>query len=361
MTLDRLPMGSTIGILGGGQLGRMLAMAAARLGLKAHIYCPEPDGPALDVTPWRTIAPYEDKAALFGFADSVDVVTYEFENVPAETARFLSVHRPLRPGAQALAVSQDRLAEKQFLSSLGVPVAPYRPVRFIEELHEALEALGTPAVLKTTRLGYDGKGQRIIRDPADAVDAFESLSPRPLVLEAFIPFDKEVSIVAARGLTGEIAAYDPAENRHEHHILRTSTVPAAIADDTALEARRIAEKVLAALDYVGVMGVEFFVEPSGSVLVNELAPRVHNSGHWTDTVCTTDQFAQHIRAIAGWPLGDPARFADAVMENLIGDEIDRLPGDVAAGTRPQAYGKTAARPGRKMGHLTRIAPRTPAR
>jgi 5-(carboxyamino)imidazole ribonucleotide synthase len=355
MTTEPLPPGSTIGILGGGQLGRMLALAAARLGMKTHIYCPDPQSPAFDVTPRKTVAAYEDKAALFGFADAVDIVTYEFENVPAETARFLDVHKPLRPNARALVVAHDRLAEKSFLQGLGIPVTPFRPVLSLEDLQEGLAALGTPAVLKTTRLGYDGKGQRIVQAGDDLGAAFESLAPKPLVLEAFVAFAKEISVVVARGADGAVAAYDPAENVHRDHILATSTVPAAIAPGTATEARRIAETIVSALDYVGVLGVEFFVLPTGAVLVNEIAPRVHNSGHWTEAVCVTDQFEQHIRAVCGWPLGDVARLADVVMRNLIGDEILGIPDSLTRGVRPQLYGKAEARPGRKMGHLNQIA------
>lgn len=350
-----LPPGSTIGILGGGQLGRMLALAAARLGFKTHIYCPDAQSPAFEVTPNRTVAAYDDEQALAVFASHVDVVTYEFENVPARTAKFLAELKPLRPGANALAISQDRLAEKAFLTVNRIAVAPFAAVPDHDRLDEALAEIGTPAVLKTTRMGYDGKGQRIVRNDVDAGVAFELLSPKPLVLEGFIEFDKEISVVVARNTRGEIAAFDPAENVHRDHILKTSTVPADIGKKTAREARDIAEKIVTALDYVGVLGVEFFVLPSGRLLVNEIAPRVHNSGHWTEAVCITDQFEQHIRAIAGWPLGDPARMADVVMENLIGDEIGAIPANLAPSIQPHVYGKSESRAGRKMGHINRIA------
>ena len=356
MPSEFLPPGSTIGILGGGQLGRMLALAAARLGMKTHIYCPDPQSPAFDVTPLRTVAAYEDEAALSAFAHGVDVVTYEFENVPAETARFLSQHRPLRPDARALAVAQDRLEEKSFLTMHGLPVAPHRPVRSADELRTAIEALGRPAVLKTTRLGYDGKGQRTLRTGDDPAAGFAELSPKPLVLEAFVPFELEISVVVARGLDGSIAAYDPAENRHQNHILATSTVPASISAATAAAAEGMAKRIVSALDYIGVLGVEFFVLDDGTPLVNEIAPRVNNSGHWTEAVCPTDQFEQHIRAICGWPLGDARRFADARMENLIGDAVAAAPNDLSPASRLQLYGKAEARPGRKMGHITRIGP-----
>ena len=356
---DALPLGATIGILGGGQLGRMLSLAAARLGFKTHIFCPDPASPAFEVTPHRTVAAYDDEAALAAFAAAVDVVTYEFENVPAHTASFLATLKPLRPGAGALAVSQDRLAEKAFIGKLGIAVAGHRAIESVADLRAAVAALGVPAILKTTRLGYDGKGQRVLRDGDDFDAAFAALAPHPLVLEAFVPFMREISVIVARGLDGATAAFDPAENVHRDGILATSTVPAAISAETAAEAQRIAARIAAALDYVGVLGIEFFVLQSGALVVNEIAPRVHNSGHWTEAVCVTDEFEQHIRAIAGWPLGDPSRLADVVMENLVGDAIAAIPGGLGAGIRPHAYGKAESRAGRKMGHLNRIIAKTP--
>lgn len=358
-TTDPLPPGSTIGILGGGQLGRMLALAAARLGMKTHIFCPDPLSPAFEVTPHKTVARYDDEAALAAFADAVDVVTYEFENVPARTAEFIAARKPLRPGALALAVSQDRLEEKAFLSASDVPVAPYRPVYALDDLDAALAELGTPAVLKTTRLGYDGKGQRIIKTLNEAAAAFDALEPKPLVLEAFVPFDKEISVIVARNAQGEIRDFEPSENVHRDHILKTSTVPASIAPELALKASEAARTIVEALDYVGVMGIEFFVLAGGEeLLVNEIAPRVHNSGHWTEAVCVTDQFEQHIRAVLNWPLGDTTRMADVVMENLIGYEADSIVDLLGPGVRPHLYGKTEARPGRKMGHLNRVGRET---
>ncbi|WP_127142528.1 5-(carboxyamino)imidazole ribonucleotide synthase [Pelagibacterium montanilacus] len=350
-----LPAGSTIGILGGGQLGRMLSLAASRLGFKTRIYCPDPASPAFDVTPSSIVAGYEDEAALEGFARLVDVVTYEFENVPLSTAEMVARHAPLRPGARALEVSQDRLTEKAFLTDAGIAVAPYRAVADREELEDALEDIGYPAVLKTTRLGYDGKGQRTIRTQEDAASAFEAIGGVQLVLEAFVPFAKEISVIAARSLSGEAVCYDPAENTHENHILKTSRVPADIDGPALKAAIKAAGTIVEALDYVGVMGIEFFVLADGGLLVNEIAPRVHNSGHWTEAVCVTDQFENHIRAIAGWPLGTTLRMADVVMENLIGDEIEDLAGRINGGTRPHSYGKAEARPGRKMGHLNHVA------
>lgn len=354
--LSALPPGTMIGILGGGQLARMLSLAASRLGMRTHIFCPDPVSPAFEVTPHRTVAAYDDEVALAAFAEAVDVITYEFENVPAATAQFLAARKPLRPGANALAISQDRLAEKAFLASKNIPVAPHRAITTLPELEAAIDALGLPAVLKTTRLGYDGKGQRVLRDRAEAAEAFAALAPKPLVLEAFVPFDKEISVVVARNLSGEVRAFDAAENVHRHHILFTSTVPADIAPGLEKHAAMLAKVIVVALDYVGVLGVEFFVVPGErpTLMVNEIAPRVHNSGHWTEAVCLTDQFEQHIRAVLGWPLGDPARMADVVMENLVGDEVTAVPGDLDGNTQPHLYGKTEVRPGRKMGHVNRI-------
>jgi 5-(carboxyamino)imidazole ribonucleotide synthase len=356
-----LPPGSVIGILGGGQLGRMLALAAARLGMKTHIYCPDPQSPAFDVTPRRTVAAYEDEAALAAFAASVDVVTYEFENVPLTTAEFLARHRPLRPGARALGIAQDRLAEKTFLAVNRIPVAPFAAIPNLGQLEGELKEIGVPAVLKTTRLGYDGKGQLRIGKRKDAAAAFAALAPKPLVLEAFVPFEKEISVVVARGLDGETAAFDPAENSHRDHILKQSRVPARIGRRTATRAVEIATAIATALEYVGVLGVEFFVLGGGKLLVNEIAPRVHNSGHWTEAVAMTDQFEQHIRAVCGWPLGDPRRLADVTMENLIGDEAGALPAALKAAMQPHLYGKAESRPGRKMGHINRIAAKNPAK
>lgn len=351
--MSPLAPGARIGILGGGQLGRMLSLAASRLGMRTHIFCPDAQSPAFEVTPHKTIAAYEDETALKRFAAEVDVVTYEFENVPLRTAQVIEALVPLHPGPLALSVSQDRLAEKAFLTGAGVSVAPYRPVSTREELAAAIAEIGLPAVLKTTRLGYDGKGQRTIRTAGEAETAFTALGGVQLVLEGFIPFEKEISVIIARGANGDTAVYDPSENVHVDHILKTSTVPAAISPTIAENAIAAARRIAAALDYVGVMGVEFFVAGE-TLLVNEIAPRVHNSGHWTEAVCVTDQFENHIRAVCGWPLGATTRLADVVMENLIGTEIADLPARTTPGVRPHAYGKTEARPGRKMGHINTV-------
>ncbi|SEK38317.1 5-(carboxyamino)imidazole ribonucleotide synthase [Roseivivax marinus] len=349
-----LPSGSTIGILGGGQLGRMLSVAAARLGLRAHVFDPGADAPAGHVAHKVTTAGYDDLAALDAFAESVDVVTYEFENIPTEALDRIESIRPIRPGREALRVSQDRATEKAFLEELGLKVAPWAEVHDPDSLAAALESVGTPAILKTRRFGYDGKGQARLSTPDAAGSAWEAVSGAPSVLEGFVDFRCEISVIAARGLDGAVSCFDPGENVHEGGILRTTTVPASVPGSVATDAVLLAARILNALDYVGVMGVELFVTDAGLV-VNEIAPRVHNSGHWTQNGCTVDQFEQHIRAVAGWPLGDGQRHADVVMENLIGDDIDAVPR--IAGESDAAlhlYGKGDARPGRKMGHVNRV-------
>lgn len=349
-----LSPGATIGILGGGQLGRMIAVAAARLGFAAHVYEPAAHPPAGDVARRVTTAPYEDADALTAFARSVDVVTYEFENVPADALDRIEAIRPIRPGRRALAVSQDRIAEKDFLSGLGLSVAPYRAVHALTDLEAAIAAIGAPAILKTTRLGYDGKGQARLGDAGDAAAAWAAMAGAPAVLEGFVDFAFEASVIAARGLDGRVAAYDPGENVHRAGILHTTRVPSRLTAAQRQDAVLIAGRILNALDYVGVLGVELFVTPAG-LLVNEIAPRVHNSGHWTQNGCVIDQFEQHVRAVAGWPLGDGSRIADVEMENLIGDDILRVP-EIARDPRAaiHLYGKAEARPGRKMGHVNRI-------
>lgn len=353
-----LPAGSTIAIIGGGQLGRMLAMAAARLGYRTTILEPQADCPAAQVANRQIVAAYDDPAALDDLAATCAVVTYEFENVPVGAARRLAAKVAVMPPPRALEVSQDRLAEKTFLNEIGVKTAAFRAVESDGDLSEALAAFGWQGVLKTRRLGYDGKGQRVFRGGEQVEGAFAELGGAPLILEAFVPFVREISVIAARGRDGAIACYDPAENVHRDGILHTSTVPAAIGSETADAARDAARTILNALDYVGVIGVEFFVMADGSLLVNEIAPRVHNSGHWTEAACPISQFEQHIRAIAGLPLGPTGRHSDCLMENLIGDDVMRAP---ALAAEPDValhlYGKAEARPGRKMGHFTRIAAR----
>jgi 5-(carboxyamino)imidazole ribonucleotide synthase len=352
--MTELKSGSTIGILGGGQLGRMLSVAASRLGYKTHIFEPSANPPAADVAHALTTASYDDLAALRAFAGSVDVITYEFENIPTAALDALEAICPIRPNRRALAISQDRLLEKDFLTGLGLTCAPYAPVNSAADLDAAIAKIGAPAILKTTRLGYDGKGQARIKTAADAPAALASMAGAPSVLEGFINFSHEVSVIAARGLDGSVACYDPGENVHKDGILSTTTLPARLSPTQRTDAILLAARILNALDYVGVMGVELFVTASG-LIVNEIAPRVHNSGHWTQNGCAVDQFEQHIRAVTGLPLGDGSRHADVVMENLIGDDIDRIPAilrerDAAL----HLYGKAEARPGRKMGHVNRI-------
>ena len=355
---EMLPAGSTIGILGGGQLGRMLSVAAARLGYRTHIYEPAANPPAADVAHAVTTAPYEDAAALTAFAKAVDVITYEFENVPTSALDLLESLRPIRPGRRALATSQDRIAEKDFLPGIGMTTAPYAFVQGQAELEAALARIGAPAILKTTRLGYDGKGQARIRSAADAPAALAAMNGAAAVLEGFVDFSFEASVIAARSLSGEVAAYDPGENVHRDGILHTTTVPARLTPSQRTDAVLIAARILNALEYVGVMGVELFVTPT-ALIVNEIAPRVHNSGHWTQNGCAIDQFEQHIRAIAGWPLGDGTRHADVEMLNLIGDDIAEVPALARQkDTAIHLYGKAEARPGRKMGHVNRILRRT---
>ncbi|RRH76662.1 5-(carboxyamino)imidazole ribonucleotide synthase [Falsigemmobacter faecalis] len=353
-----LPTGAVIGILGGGQLGRMLAVAAARLGYKTHIYEPAANPPAADVAHALTTASYEDAAALQAFAGAVDVITYEFENIPTSALDLLESLKPIRPGRRALAVSQDRVAEKTFLNDLGLTTAPWAPVETAADMAAAVAKIGAPSILKTTRLGYDGKGQARLRDASDAEAAFEAMQGAPAVLEGFVHFTHEVSVIAARGLDGQVSAYDPGENIHREGILHSTTVPASLRPAQRQDAVLIAARILNALDYTGVMGVELFVTPQG-LLVNEIAPRVHNSGHWTQNGCAVDQFEQHIRAVTGWPLGDGSRHSDVVMENLIGEDITRL-ADYARepGTALHLYGKAEARPGRKMAHINRVKPRS---
>ncbi len=356
------PLGpdATIGILGGGQLGRMLALAAARLGFKCHVLCPDPHSPAFDVVRRVTEADYADMAALDRFANDVDVVTYEFENVPAETATFLSARKPVLPDPKVLAITQDRLVEKEFVTSLGIGTAGFTAVDSPDGLTAALRVIGEPAVLKTRRFGYDGKGQAMIRNGGDPVALFDDLGGQPQILEALVPFEREISVVAARGRDGQVESFEVTENEHQDHILKISRLPASVSPAVASEARRIAEAIAAAFGYVGVLAVEMFVVPDGAghaVLVNEIAPRVHNSGHWTIDGASVSQFEQHIRAVAGLPLAQPIRRGRVEMTNLLGDEVNDLGRWLAMpGTAVHLNGKTSVRPGRKMGHVTQVFP-----
>ncbi|WMT73997.1 5-(carboxyamino)imidazole ribonucleotide synthase [Bradyrhizobium sp. Ash2021] len=357
----KLQPGDTIGILGGGQLGRMLAMAAARLGFRCQVFSPDPDSPAFDVVLNATCAEYADVEALELFANDVDVVTYEFENVPAATAMVLAARRPVLPAQKILETTQDRLIEKDFITRLGIGTADYADVSSAATLRAAINRIGLPAVIKTRRFGYDGKGQAIIREGDDPDQIWNDLGTKSAILEAFVPFEREISVIAARSANGDVECYDVTENEHRDHILKISRAPADIPDELAAQARSIAEKIANALDYVGVLAVEMFVvmENGGpQVLVNEIAPRVHNSGHWTLDGASISQFEQHIRAIAGWPLGKPVRHGPVTMTNLIGDDILGYEQWLTVpGATVHLYGKGPPRPGRKMGHVTEVLPR----
>lgn len=348
---------TTIGIIGGGQLGRMLAMAAARLNFRTIILEPQADCPAAQVANRQIVAAYDDPSALEELATVCDVVTYEFENVPVSAAEALAQTVPVYPPPKALEAAQDRLVEKRFINDCGIPTARFHAVDSQADLEAALADFGGQGVLKTRRLGYDGKGQKVFRSSADSADgAYAELGSVPLILESFVAFEREISVIAARATDGSVACYDPAENVHRNGILHTSTVPATITDATASAAREAAEKILTTLGYVGVIGIEFFALADGSLIVNEMAPRVHNSGHWTEATCVISQFEQHIRAVAGLPLGNADRHSDCVMQNLIGDDILALPDWLKRrDTLVHLYGKTESRPGRKMGHVTTLA------
>jgi 5-(carboxyamino)imidazole ribonucleotide synthase len=352
--------GGTLGIVGGGQLGRMLALAAARYGLKTHIYAPDRDSPAFDVSARQTCKPYDDEAALIRFAEAVEAVTYEFENVPGRTAEIIAARRPLHPNAKALATAQDRFLEKSFLAGLGIATAPFAPVGGEADLKRALAEIGRPAVLKTRRFGYDGKGQLIIRDQISPADAWRNLRGAPCILEGFVAFAGEVSVVAARDAGGAFAAYDLCANTHRNHILDRTQVPAASSARAEEAAVAITRRIADALDYVGVIAVEMFLVREADrerLVVNEIAPRVHNSGHWTIEGAATSQFEQHVRAVCGWPLGSTARLGRIDMRNLIGHEADAWATLLEEpGTHLHLYGKAEARPGRKMGHVTQVRP-----
>jgi 5-(carboxyamino)imidazole ribonucleotide synthase len=353
-----IPPGAVIGILGGGQLGRMTALAAAELGYRCHIFCPERESPAAQVAWAATCAEYDDQPALERFAQAVQVVTFEFENIPHDSVRLLAGRVPVRPDWQALRVAQNRVVEKEFLNGIGVATAPWRAVNSATDLAAGLAALGRPAVLKTTRMGYDGKGQVMIGAEMGADEAWRRMGADQGILEGFVDFACEISVIVARGLDGQAQAYVPVENRHANHILAETVAPARIEPALARAAEAIAFKTAEALDLVGLLAVEMFVTRDGQVLANELAPRPHNSGHWSIDACATSQFEQFVRAICGLPLGSPERHSDAVMENLLGDQVERWPAILAEpGAKLHLYGKREALPGRKMGHVTRLYPK----
>lgn len=365
---DQIEPGGTIGILGGGQLGRLLALSAAKLGYKTHIYCPDRDCPASHVATLHTAASYDDLVALDNFSAQIDVATFEFENVPAETTARIAKHVSVHPSWKALEIAQDRAKEKVFFADIGAATAPWRVVNSAPELIEAIKSVDTPAILKTARLGYDGKGQIRIERLEDAEAAWNQLTSDMsisemcapyAILEGFVKFTKEISVIAARGKNGEIQCFEPVENVHKNHILHTTTAPARISSVTAKTAISIAERTAEALDLVGIVAIEMFVTSYGGVLVNEMAPRPHNSGHWTIDACQSDQFEQLIRAICGLPLVEPLRHSNAIMTNLLGGDILNLDSYLSD---PEChvcvYGKSEARPGRKMGHVTKLSPKT---
>jgi len=334
-------------------------MAAARLGYRCHILTPEADSPAEQVSAAVTHGDYEDRAALRAFAQAVDVITFEFENVSAVGLDLLASLKPVRPSPAILRISQYRIAEKTFLNANGAPTAPWCPVETLDDLQAAVAALGLPSVLKTARFGYDGKGQATLRAPEDLVPAFEELNPKPLILESFVDYAAEISVIVARGSDGSYAAFSTVENRHRDHILDLTLAPAPLAPAIANAAQAMARRVADGLDLVGLLALEMFVDRNGRVLANEIAPRPHNSGHWTIDACPASQFELHIRAVAGLPLPAAERHSDAVMKNLVGpDETALWPAILRTpGLIPHLYGKKEARPGRKMGHVTRLFPR----
>lgn len=351
-----LPPGATIGILGGGQLGRMTALAAANLGYRCHIYCQSADEPAAQVAAQTTFAAFDDTDAIDAFAASVDVATLEFENVPITTLERIAGLTPVYPAPAVQAVAQNRLSEKGFANSLGIATAPFRAVTSAEDLKRAVAEIGTPSVLKTVRMGYDGKGQVAIKADTDLTAAWAESGAGPAteggILEGFVDFSCEISVIVARGTNGEAAAFTPVENRHTHHILDETIAPADIKPETAATANDIAIRLIEGLDVVGLLAIEMFVTSDGDVLVNEVAPRPHNSGHWTMDACRSGQFEQLVRTICGLPLGDPSRRCDAVMKNLIGDDVDDWPKHLNDPTaKLHLYGKAETRPGRKMGHV----------
>ncbi|WP_119304005.1 5-(carboxyamino)imidazole ribonucleotide synthase [Dongia deserti] len=359
MTADNgqsIAPGGTIGILGGGQLGRMTAMAAARLGYRCHIYCPDEDAPASDVAAATTVAAYDDLAALQAFAQVVDVVTFEFENVPAAAGEKLAAWRPTRPDPRVLHLTQQRLREKNLLSSINVPVARYLEVAHKEALPQAVQALGRPCVLKSASFGYDGKGQVRIDPETDLGPVWQQMGGDLAILESFVDFQREISVLIARGHDGAMEMYVAVENQHRNHVLDTTIAPARITPEVAVKAEAIARHIAQEIKLVGLLAVEMFVTRDGDVLVNELAPRPHNSGHWTIDACNTSQFEQFVRAVCGLPLGSPERHSDAVMKNLIGDDVRDWRAILAEpNAKLHLYGKTEIRPGRKMGHVTRLA------
>ncbi len=352
-----LPPGSTIGIIGNGQLGRMTALAAARLGYMCHVFGPGNDSPAEQVSHKATVAEYDDHEALIAFADACDVVTFEFENIPHESVQLLSEHVDVRPGWNCLHLSQDRLIEKTFINECGVETAPFASVNSLNDLEAAVEKLGRPSILKTTRMGYDGKGQALIRPETDLESAYDSMAGAESVLEGFVDFQREISVVIARSACGQWTAFEPAENKHVDGILDTSTVPAHIPDGLVEEAVRIAVTLAEKMALVGLLAVEMFHTKDDRLIVNEMAPRPHNSGHWTQDACYSDQFEQFVRAVCGLPLGSVERRNDLIMKNLIGFDVEKWPDYLnEPNAKLHLYGKATTKRGRKMGHVNLVYP-----
>lgn len=351
-----LAPGSVIGILGGGQLGRMLANAGAQLGFDIHIFDPEADCPAGRTAARVWSAPWDDDGAVQAFAGRCDVITFEWENVPASALDAAESRAPVRPGRKSLELTQDRLVEKNFIREAGCQTVAFAEVNSLADLESAVTQIGRPSILKTRRFGYDGKGQAVLKDGSDLADAWASIGEQPAILEAFAPFQRELSVIAARTLDGEVKAYPLAENRHSGGILRLSTAPTSTSPQIEAGALDIARSIGHGLEHVGVFAVELF-DVDGQLIVNEIAPRVHNSGHWTMDACACGQFEQHIRAIAGWPLGGTAPHSACEMTNLIGDDVEPwLDFAGEADTCLHLYGKRDIRPGRKMGHINRLLP-----
>jgi 5-(carboxyamino)imidazole ribonucleotide synthase len=358
MPASVLAPGATIGILGGGQLGRMTALAAARLGFRCHVFTTETDSPAEQVCGRATVAEYGDCEALDRFAAAIDVATFEFENIPAEAVRRVAASKPVLPRPEILEITQDRLREKDFLRAIEIPTTAYREISDATALARAMHDFGYPAVLKSVRLGYDGKGQVTLTPEIKPGEAWRQMGGEIGILEAFVDFACEISVIVARGRNAAWATYPPVENKHSNHILDTTIAPARIAVETAMRAEAIARHVAEKLDLVGVLAVEMFVTPSGEVLVNELAPRPHNSGHWTIDACVTSQFEQLVRALCGLPLGSIEHHSDAVMKNLLGNDVEKWREALADPlAKLHLYGKHEIQPGRKMGHVTRLVPR----
>lgn len=361
-THDATPIlpGATLGVLGSGQLGRMFAMAAARMGYEVHVFSPDPNSPTSQVASHETVADYNDADAVSKFAKSVDVVTLEFENVPALATETASQFAPVRPSGQVLYTTQDRLREKEFLRSIGIPCTPFAAVSTNDHLREAMQSIGTPAVLKTTAWGYDGKGQAKVDSTDQAEQAWQQLDNQPAVCEGWVDYSHELSVLVARSPNGKMAIYGPIENRHRNHILDVSIYPAPELNPFKKEASEIGQSIVEHLDVVGIICIEFFLTSDGRLLVNEIAPRTHNSGHLTIDACPTSQFEQQVRTICGLPLGSTEPLAPAAMANLLGDLWQPTTPNWQAALQDPAvrlhlYGKAEARPGRKMGHLTLLA------